>query len=70
MNNDDMMINTTGSKLRPPLQNRLWCAGHGFKLAAVVGKILGDLSTTGRSSYDLSHFAISRFSAEKLASKL
>lgn len=45
-------------------------SGHGFKLAAVVGKIIGDLITTGRSSYDLSHFAISRFSAEKLASKL
>lgn len=45
-------------------------SGHGFKLAPVVGKILGDLATTGRSNYDLSHFAISRFSAKKSASKL
>lgn len=46
-------------------------SGHGFKLSAVVGKILGDLATTGRSSYDLSHFAMSRFSdAKKSASKL
>jgi len=41
------------------------CAGHGFKLAAVVGRILGDLATTGRTNYDLRHFAISRFSVEK-----
>ena len=44
----------------------LMCSGHGFKLAAVVGKILGDLSVSGRSNYDLSHFAMSRFSASKL----
>jgi len=45
----------------------MYCAGHGFKLSAVVGKILGDLAISGRSNYDLSHFAMSRFSLSKSA---
>jgi len=49
----------------------VYITGHGFKLAAVVGRVLGDLATSGRSSYDLSHFAMSRFSGGVIpASKL
>lgn len=32
------------------------CCGHGFKFASVVGEILADLVTHGRSSFDLSLF--------------
>ena len=51
-------------------KQRMCCSAHGFKLSAVVGRILGDLATSGRSDYDLSHFAMSRFSAGTSASKL
>jgi sarcosine oxidase len=36
------------------------CSGHGFKFASVVGEILADLATTGRSRFDLSPFVLSR----------
>jgi sarcosine oxidase len=36
------------------------CSGHGFKFASVVGEILADLATDGRSLFDLSPFALSR----------
>jgi sarcosine oxidase len=36
------------------------CSGHGFKFASVVGEILADLATEGRSRFDLSPFALSR----------
>jgi sarcosine oxidase len=36
------------------------CSGHGFKFASVVGEILADLATMGRSRFDLSPFALSR----------
>ena len=32
------------------------CSGHGFKFASVIGEILADLATHGRSSFDLSPF--------------
>lgn len=37
-------------------------SGHGFKLAPVVGKILGDLAMNVRNSYDLTPFKLDRFS--------
>jgi sarcosine oxidase len=32
------------------------CSGHGFKFASVIGEVLADLATSGRSSFDLSPF--------------
>jgi sarcosine oxidase len=37
------------------------CSGHGFKFAPVVGEILADLVTEGKSRRDISRFAIGRF---------
>jgi sarcosine oxidase len=37
------------------------CSGHGFKFASVIGEILADLATEGRSRFDLTPFALSRF---------
>jgi sarcosine oxidase len=36
-------------------------SGHGFKFASVVGEILADLAMKGRSSLDISLFALNRF---------
>ena len=36
------------------------CSGHGFKFASVIGEILADLATNGRSQFDLSPFALAR----------
>lgn len=37
------------------------CSGHGFKFASAIGEILADLSTTGRSAFDLAPFSLARF---------
>jgi sarcosine oxidase len=37
------------------------CSGHGFKFASVLGEVLADLATTGRSDFDLSPFRPGRF---------
>lgn len=37
------------------------CSGHGFKFASAIGEVLADLATTGRSAFDLSPFAPTRF---------
>jgi sarcosine oxidase len=37
------------------------CSGHGFKFAPVIGEILADLVTTGRTGQDISRFGLSRF---------
>lgn len=37
------------------------CSGHGFKFVPVVGEIVADLLTTGRSRFDLSMFRLGRF---------
>jgi sarcosine oxidase len=37
------------------------CSGHGFKFAPVIGEILVDLATTGRSRHDISRFQFARF---------
>jgi sarcosine oxidase len=39
------------------------CSGHGFKFASVMGEVLADLATTGRSLHDLSLFRLDRFAA-------
>ncbi|TCR64809.1 N-methyl-L-tryptophan oxidase [Bosea sp. BK604] len=36
------------------------CSGHGFKFASAIGEILADLSTSGRSAFDLSPFSLGR----------
>jgi sarcosine oxidase len=36
-------------------------SGHGFKFSNVVGEVIADLSTEGRSSFDLGLFSIDRF---------
>ena len=38
-------------------------SGHGFKFAAVMGEVLADLVTTGRSELPLDLFSLSRFSS-------
>ena len=37
------------------------CSGHGFKFASVVGEILADLATTGRTSHPIGFLAPDRF---------
>jgi sarcosine oxidase len=37
------------------------CSGHGFKFASVVGNILADLATTGRTTPDLGWLSLRRF---------
>ena len=37
------------------------CSGHGFKFAAVVGEILADLVSHGRTQHDISTFRLARF---------
>ena len=39
------------------------CSGHGFKFVPVVGEIVADLVSTGRSRFDLSMFRLDRFVA-------
>lgn len=36
------------------------CSGHGFKFSSFTGKLLADLALTGKTSIDLSPFAITR----------
>lgn len=36
-------------------------SGHGFKFASAVGELLSDLAVKGRTGYDVSPFALSRF---------
>lgn len=38
------------------------CSGHGFKHAGAVGEIVSHLALDGESSFDISSFAVSRFS--------
>ena len=51
---------------RHPLADRVWvaspCSGHGFKFASAIGEVLADLVTGGQSRFDLSPFAIGRYS--------
>ena len=37
------------------------CSGHGYKFASVVGEIVADLATTGKSRFDLAMFSLARF---------
>ena len=39
------------------------CSGHGFKFCSVVGEILADLATRGKTSHDIGLFRLSRFAA-------
>ena len=43
------------------------CSGHGFKFSTVVGEVVTELATKGRSKYDLGFVSIARF--KKGASK-
>ncbi len=36
------------------------CSGHGYKFCSVVGEILADLATTGRTGFDISLFGLGR----------
>lgn len=44
------------------------CSGHGFKFASVIGETIADLVCSGESRFDLSPFAIGRFSNRVLPS--
>jgi sarcosine oxidase len=37
------------------------CSGHGFKFAPLIGEILADLATDGRTVHDISRFSVGRF---------
>jgi sarcosine oxidase len=37
------------------------CSGHGFKFAPVIGEIIADLATAGRTDHDISRFSLERF---------
>jgi sarcosine oxidase len=37
------------------------CSGHGFKFAPVVGEILADFVTEGKTRHDISRFRLGRF---------
>jgi len=37
------------------------CSGHGFKFASVVGEILADLATTGRTAHEIGFLSRRRF---------
>lgn len=39
------------------------CSGHGYKFASVIGEVLAELATTGRSRHDLSLFSYRRLAA-------
>jgi len=39
------------------------CSGHGFKFSSVMGEILADLATTGRSRHDIQFLSRARFAA-------
>eukprot|EP00106_Octopus_bimaculoides_P018798 XP_014786240.1 PREDICTED: peroxisomal sarcosine oxidase-like isoform X2 [Octopus bimaculoides] len=41
-------------------------SGHGFKLAPVTGKILGEMAMNKAPSYDLNHFRLDRFTRKSL----
>jgi N-methyl-L-tryptophan oxidase len=36
-------------------------SGHGFKFASIVGSILADLVTLGKTKHDISFFRLNRF---------
>jgi sarcosine oxidase len=39
------------------------CSGHGFKFCSVIGEVVADLVTAGRTRHDISRFGIDRFTA-------
>ena len=39
------------------------CSGHGFKFASVMGEVVADLVTKGKSTYDISFLSPGRFAA-------
>jgi sarcosine oxidase len=39
------------------------CSGHGFKFSSVVGEVVADLVTDGRTAHDLGLFRLGRFPA-------
>jgi sarcosine oxidase len=39
------------------------CSGHGFKFASVMGEILADFATEGRTRHDVSLFRLDRFAS-------
>jgi sarcosine oxidase len=38
------------------------CSGHGYKFASVIGEVLSDLATQGKTKHDISRFHLKRFS--------
>ncbi len=41
------------------------CSGHGFKFSAVMGEIVADMVTEGKSKFDLSNFGVERLLSEE-----
>jgi sarcosine oxidase len=44
----------------PPIVVAAGFSGHGYKFCSVVGEILADLALEGRTSHDISLFALER----------
>ena len=44
----------------PPIAIASTCSGHGFKFAPVIGEILADLVTAGRTGHDIDRFRLDR----------
>jgi len=37
------------------------CSGHGFKFASVIGEVLADLATAGRTEHEIAFLSRRRF---------
>ncbi len=50
---------------RAPQSDRVWfvsaCSGHGFKHSAAIGEAMAEVTTEGRTQFDLSAFRLGRF---------
>jgi sarcosine oxidase subunit beta len=57
------------SRTTPNLIHAFGFSGHGFQLGPVVGEIIAELVTQGRSASPLAPFAIDRFVNSALASQ-
>lgn len=49
------------SKKEPAVAFACGCSGHAFKFTPVIGEVLADLVTLGRTSYAIEHLSASRF---------
>jgi sarcosine oxidase len=41
------------------------CSGHGFKHSAAIGEALAEMALQGKSTLDINHFSLSRFTTKE-----